>query len=562
MIGPAAALPAEVTASAVRRPRLSRLIQAGKAATAALVLWCATPDSALAESGPGPAAPPLWDGAIPDDFGRLLSYLPTGAQSMAMRRLMQRLLLSPGDPMWQDRGRSVQSVRAAKLSELAMVDDVVALAEEADGLFRETDVAQAIVDGLLLAGRTGEACGWADRADPHLDDAYRSRIRLVCLLADGAAAEALAATAAVAPEVADAHAVFLALVRMAAGDAAAEMPDLAWRSLSDPDALLLAVLALADRPVASGALRLSDPARLLAISRSEITPAAVRLEAAERVAGAGAMPSAGLLTIYRAVPFERDEYANALFIASRSGGPRVRALLMQTADSQADPQDALDLRRHLLSLARGERASLATMLALLSPIAPASRADAIAVEAARTYYAAGIADVAERWHAIARADALSEAQLARLAPIWPLDWLSRSAGEQATRDFGRELSQWLAGELEQVGDTAHYNAAVTLVTLEALGWPIAPDLWSLLPVDDSRSPVSLPVPSVWWRMEQAAAAGAAGMTALFALLVLGESGPADAHPVLLREVLSALVATGQADDARRLALEAIWAAGL
>ena len=37
-----------------------------------------------------------------------------------MRRLMHRLLLSPGDPMWQDRGRAVQAIRAAKLSELQM----------------------------------------------------------------------------------------------------------------------------------------------------------------------------------------------------------------------------------------------------------------------------------------------------------------------------------------------------------------------------------------------------------------------------------------------------------
>lgn len=546
--------------AAPRRGCLRHLVGVGLAATGAAFLWFSSAAPAMAEDGPASAAARLWEGSIPDDFGLLLSYLPTGAQSAAMRRLMQRLLLSPGDSMWQGRGRSVQAVRAAKLSELAMVDDIIALVAERQVPFAETEAVTAIIDGLLLAGRVDEACAWAERSDLHLDDAYRIRITLVCLLHDGAHRRALDAAAAVPAPVAGQHAVFLALARAAAGGAA-EMPDLAWRSLSDPDALLLAVLALAERPVASGALRLRDPARLLAISRSEATPAAVRLEAAERAAAAGAMTPDGLLAIYRAVPFERDEYGNALFIASRGGGPRVRALLMQTADGQADPQDALELRRHLVALARSERASLAATLALLAPIAPASRADAVAMEAARAYYAAGLTDVAERWHAIARARAMAQDRPSLLAPIWPLDWLSETDAARAERNFARELQVWLAGELEQVGDTAHYNAAVTLVTLEALGWPIEPDLWSLLPVDDSRSPVSLPVPSVWWRMQQAAATGSPGMTALFALLVLGESGPADAHPVLLREVLSALVATGHGEDARRLALEAIWAAG-
>ena len=53
-----------------------------------------------------------------------------------------------------------------------------------------------------------------------------------------------------------------------------------------------------------------------------------------------------------------------------------------------------------------------------------------------------------------------------------------------------------------------------------------------------------------------------GETVLLSLVMIGEGGPAQAHPIALSSVLSALNAIGLEREARALAIEAALAAGL
>ena len=60
----------------------------------------------------------------------------------------------------------------------------------------------------------------------------------------------------------------------------------------------------------------------------------------------------------------------------------------------------------------------------------------------------------------------------------------------------------------------------------------------------------------------AAAGNRIGETVLAGLLALGQSGPAQANPIVLRRVVESLREVGLADETRSLAVEAAIAAGI
>ncbi len=72
----------------------------------------------------------------------------------------------------------------------------------------------------------------------------------------------------------------------------------------------------------------------------------------------------------------------------------------------------------------------------------------------------------------------------------------------------------------------------------------------------------MPRPALWFRLEEAARGARKGETVLLSLLALGDGGPAQADPIVLRRVLRALGAVGLEASARALAVEAAVAAGL
>ena len=177
----------------------------------------------------------------------------------------------------------------------------------------------------------------------------------------------------------------------------------------------------------------------------------------------------------------------------------------------------------------------------------------LAIEAARSHYAAGQAARARQWHDIARDHADDSADRAALARLWPLAILSGETVPESDR-------AWLSAELSAANGAGLRTASVVLSALEGTDIATEPGLWRRLPLHGTREAASLPAASVWWRLPQTAQQNQVGMTVLLSLNALGNGGPAAAHPVLLERVLSSLVAVGLEADAQRLGLEAIWAA--
>lgn len=147
--------------------------------------------------------------------------------------------------------------------------------------------------------------------------------------------------------------------------------------------------------------------------------------------------------------------------------------------------------------------------------------------------------------------------------LWPLRFLATAdaPGQLSDMGYAAGLNAWLAALLEADGtEAANYGAAVTLAALDALGHEVDAAVWSRLALDDVRTAVQLPPAPLWWRLPRAAAADQAGLAALMAVIVLGDDGVAAVHPVVIAHVVEALTVAGLAEEARGIALEAVWAA--
>ena len=72
----------------------------------------------------------------------------------------------------------------------------------------------------------------------------------------------------------------------------------------------------------------------------------------------------------------------------------------------------------------------------------------------------------------------------------------------------------------------------------------------------------MPQPAIWRALENAASGLRVGETVLLSLLAIGQAGPVQANPTVLRRVLISLRKIGMEKEARALALEAAIASGL
>ena len=185
----------------------------------------------------------------------------------------------------------------------------------------------------------------------------------------------------------------------------------------------------------------------------------------------------------------------------------------------------------------------------------------------RALLATGDLEAATSWLDVVRTSAVFDDKSAKLRDeLFPL---ARLAGAVSDDDWAPGLlTAWQTSQRRSEHgqvvneDQVLARSALLFNLLEALGETVPDRQWeSLLGGPPQRTTV-VPRPVFWRGLRNAASQGRIGETVLLALTALGQGGPTQADPTLLRTVIESLRAVGLSAEARAIAIEAAVAAGI
>lgn len=521
----------------------------------------------LANGGLGPK---VWDGSQRPRIAALLRSLPDRQASPTLRSLTTRLLLSsakaPGGTARSDGARTVADALAVAQAGGPESNDFLRLRAEhlyamgeLGGLNRLLDLvpqrvddpwlAEARVDGLLLAGRDAEACGLVPGLlARYPQELYWSKAQVFCQFIAEQADQALLGLDLLREQAPENESAFFVL---ADGFISGAAPDVGDAELTP---LTLAMLRKTGGTLSMDHVETAGPLLLHGVAGLSGGDPSVRAAAVERLVEIGALPGERLSAAYDALEFTEAELSDALNEVSPAtgvSGLHGRALLYRAADRETLAATRAELLRAVfLSAEQEERANALarTALPLMKQLAPTPELAWFAPTAARNLFRIGQFERAGAWLSVLRIDGLkhpeSQEAYAALAP------LRRLAG-------GRDPLSDDVGETEE--RTSAARRLLMLMLSRALGQD---ERLSWMDVADTETGAPLPRLANLLALGDAAAAGRRGEAVLLTITALGEQAPADSHPLALGYAVSALTAIGLGGEARALAIEAALAAGI
>jgi hypothetical protein len=324
----------------------------------------------------------------------------------------------------------------------------------------------------------------------------------------------------------------------------------------DPTGLQLAMLRAAKAAPPSAAAASTNGAVLRALAFSAAAPTETRLGAAERAYVSGMITEEDVIELYNAVGFPAARIKTPFAAAESEWGPTTRALLIRTASATANPAVRVETLQRTFAIAakKGGREALLPISALVvRDLDPAAIPRVFLPDAVRVLFAAG--EDAAPW-----IDRVQNDPTARntALELWPL---AQIAGAPALRWDSQAFAAWLAAARKAAPAEADTRAALLVSLASGLGTQIPNNDWAAAMGRDAVQRAA-PSPVLLRLLSHAATDKRVGESVLLSLVMLGEGGPAQAHPIALSGTLSALGAIGLEREARALAIEAALAAGL
>jgi hypothetical protein len=231
-----------------------------------------------------------------------------------------------------------------------------------------------------------------------------------------------------------------------------------------------------------------------------------------------------------------------------------RAALLQAIDHERAPLAKLAAMRGLLDLARGQSLYVPVARMLKSELRSLSPGPDMAAHAETAIEIALAADeprIAAQWLEAAMSDPAQGRALAH----WLM--LIEIAGARASdsRLSGLAITQELAARGRLSPDLMHRLVTV----LDALEYDIPIPLWEVASRTPQPSKGYLPETGLLAHLKSATADKRYGLAVLLTMRALGPDGAEGAHIIALGDSLRALKSIGLDSDARRLALEALFA---
>jgi hypothetical protein len=480
-------------------------------------------------------------GAIED----LLARIPIVSADPFARSLARRVLLTPSEAPVGGAKRALVSIRLEKLLQGGLIEDAGALAALVK-LDNDADYARVQAEALLYAGRDKDVCGDLTATRLTAPDPFWLELRTWCFAAGGDSASA-DLTRGVLDGQGIKDPAFDALMNDALSGG-----KLPVTGIEHPTALHIYLLRKAGLPVTNAiAAKLGTAANALAARETRNTPAE-RLAAAGRIAATGALSNAELLAILNIQQIAPKVLADPHGSAAKMTFLPAQGLLRRAAILESRPPAKTDLLLDALGAA-GHLDRLPQTAALQADIALAVRPDPTTIKdralIARALVLADKVDAAQAWY-IGAADgsdrSVFQVLTAIAAPGGAHDtaahdafgWFAVNAAPQKSPDAASALALGLSDVLGKLMPPVARSLAATL---EGQRWP------GTRPSDDDSK-----------ALEQAASQpGRKGEVALRVLAIVGPGGPRALAPDVVVECVRVLQQAGMADDARRLAVEAL-----
>lgn len=514
-----------------------------------------------------------WAGSDRSFIQALIAALPEDPASPTLRALTTRLLLSNAQaPERRDRTTGPATLadavagsqdttflrlRAERLYAMGELAGLSRLLEIVPQRLDDSWLAQARVDGLLLQARDEEACTQVRTAVARFPaEPYWARALVFCLFSAEQRDQAFLALDLLREQDPDGDPAFYAASNLFIGGE----PDGLTADTTTP--LTLAMLRVGKAAPPTGLAESGAALLLHGLAGMDQASAIDRAMAMERLVQATVLPGTALAEAYNAIPFDEAELADPLARAEQAGGLRGRALLFHAATEENITTAKAEFLVAALTAAeaagRGHAMTRAVQ-PLLEELAPVLELAWFAPAAARSFYRVGQFERAGAWAGVLRVDGLKNPEsqaayealqpYARLVgggePLAAPEVVGGDSGEDGASENRLLLAMILSrslGQDEPSGWPGIFNGAADGSAGAAL--PPLENLSKLLALGD------------------AAAAGRRGEAVLMAAHVLGDGAAGGIHPLALGYAVSALNALGLGREARALALESAFDAGL
>ncbi|HEY7600113.1 MAG TPA: hypothetical protein VH741_09315, partial [Candidatus Limnocylindrales bacterium] len=446
--------------------------------------------SGPAEGGFGRA---LWQGSDAQLVGQLLADLPVVTRVPPLRRLAQRLLVSPAPVGGQDPG-DLLALRIERLVAMGDLDHARALVERVPPLAADSVLARRAAEVHLLSGDEAAACRLADSLAPTSGAEFWAEIAVFCRLVEDDREGARLGIDLMREAGQTGDRAFFALASAMVNQT--DPP--ASADLAELTPVHLALLARAKWPLPPDALTRAGPPALAAVAREPALAGGRPLAAleqaffvgatsADRVAAAYAeqTPGAGGDPLWAANHWDAGARAAAYAAVRAQSDPAARAALLDAAWQGASG---------------AERFLVAEVFAQPFTELPVERELAgVAPSVARALLAAERPVPAVGWLSLLTADAGTGADDA-VAGLVPLFALAGAGGSAAVpRMDGEAMQAWR--------DAVSADPAMAerlFALLEGAGAPVAAGAWAALLAGRYQRQQAAPATVLWRGLEQAA----------------------------------------------------------
>lgn len=521
-------------------------------------------------SDEGSLGPDLWEGTDRRVVEALLPRLPVNAASPTLFDLARRLLLTDAAlpaSLVANQGQAMAplDLLQVRLERLAALGEVEGLNRLLDRLPPDSEPVlrqRLAMENLLAEGDEDAACDEARATDPSGGrDSFWAKALLFCQIRAGQRPEAELSLAILRDSATPADRLFVRLAEAALGIAPLTPAEVAAIDARRIRPLEFALIANMGLPLPPSLVREGEPHTRLQLVHDDSALLVDRTAAAEWAVASRRLDPATLSALYSDFRFTPEQVDDALAAGFSLPGVEARALYFQAITVGGLPEIETQVAELAMDRAQADgvyEAAARLMLPRLKASPDNPGFAWFADTAGRALYALGHYEEATAWLLLARQEAVVSAQAAVAAHrLWPY---SRLAGVAiVTSESG--LEGWRHSQPDPNGPRVAQQLSLLRVLFQGLGESDAMP-WIDLALGEEETKRAVPDASLLYALDDASLNGRLGETILLALLLMGETPPADTHPLALNAVLTALMRVGLPLEARALAIEAALGNGI